>query len=237
MDWTGLAASTWDDLHSERSADHDFYLGLIKSNPGKVLDVGCATGRLLVPYLAEGIDIEGMDSSSDMLALCGQKIERLGLETALYQGSMQTLDPPSVYTTIIVPGGSFQLVADRDEAAETLLRFHSHLEPSGVVAISLDDAWAELTDYNPGQRIRSERVQLSDGTELLHDRMLISLSRAEQMSTTRLRYRVVENGQVISEETFDMTMRCYFKHEMELMLRIAGFQDVEWSEFICTARK
>lgn len=77
--------------------DHDFYLGLIKSKPGKVLDVGCATGRLLVPYLVEGIDIEGTDSSWDMLAECRTKIESLGLETNLYQGSMQTLDLPSLY--------------------------------------------------------------------------------------------------------------------------------------------
>lgn len=139
--------------------------------------------------------------------------------------------------TIIVPGGSFQLIADRDEAAATLLRFNSRLEPNGVVAISLDDAWAELTDYTPGQRIRFERVQRSDDTELLHDRMLVSLSRAEQMAIVRLRYRVAEDGQVVSEETFDMTMRFYFKHEMELMLRVAGFRDFEWSEYICTARK
>jgi len=237
MDWNGLVASTWDDLHGERQRDHDFYLGLLMSSPGKILDVGCATRRLLVPYLAEGIDIEGIDSSADMIAECRQKVEQLGLETALYQGTMQSLDLPSRYAAIIVPGGSFQLVADRDEAAETLRRFRAHLDPNGMVAVSLDDAWDELTDKTPGQRYRFERVPRSDGTELQHDRMLVSLDRIEQILTARLRYRVLENGRVVNEASYEMTMRCYFKHEMELMLRIAGFRDVEWAGHTCTARK
>lgn len=80
-------------------------------------------------------------------------------------------------------------------------------------------------------------MQRSGGAELLHDRMLISLSRTEQLMMPRLRYKVVENGQVENEESYDMTIRRYFKHEMELMLRIAEFSDVQWIGYVCTARK
>jgi ubiquinone/menaquinone biosynthesis C-methylase UbiE len=37
-----------------------------------VLDVGCGTGRLLLDYLAEGIDLDGQDVSSQILAICRQ---------------------------------------------------------------------------------------------------------------------------------------------------------------------
>jgi SAM-dependent methyltransferase len=34
------------------------------------LDVACGTGRLLLAYLREGLDVDGCDVSADMLAEC-----------------------------------------------------------------------------------------------------------------------------------------------------------------------
>lgn len=104
MDWAGLAASTRDDFHDERAVDCDFYFGVVKSNPGKALDVDCGTGRLLVPFVAKGIGVEGMDTPTDMPAECRRKIENIELQTNLYQGSMKSINLPSRYATIIVPG-------------------------------------------------------------------------------------------------------------------------------------
>ena len=37
----------------------------------RTLDVACGTGRLLIPYVADGLDVDGCDVSPDMIALCG----------------------------------------------------------------------------------------------------------------------------------------------------------------------
>lgn len=63
MDSTGLAATTWDDFAGDGPFwEHDLFFRLIQQSPGKVLDVGFGTGRLMLSYLAAGIDVEGVDS-------------------------------------------------------------------------------------------------------------------------------------------------------------------------------
>ena len=69
------------------------------------LDVACGTGRLLIPYLRAGLDVDGVDVSDDMLALCRQRAEALGLTPRLYRQAMHQLDLPRRYGTIYVCGG------------------------------------------------------------------------------------------------------------------------------------
>jgi len=49
------------------------------------LDVGCGTGRLLLDFLASGMDIDGVDNSPEILALCCETAQQRGLEPRLYE--------------------------------------------------------------------------------------------------------------------------------------------------------
>jgi len=42
------------------------------------LDAGCGTGRLLVPWLRAGLDVDGCDASADMVTLCRERARREG---------------------------------------------------------------------------------------------------------------------------------------------------------------
>ena len=57
----------------------DFYTGLAKEAKGPVLDVCCGTGRILLPCLQAGLDIEGLDLFAPMLETLRQKSGELGL--------------------------------------------------------------------------------------------------------------------------------------------------------------
>ena len=69
----------------------DFYLGLAKAARGPVLDLACGTGRIMLPCLKAGADVEGLDLSPGMLSRLRQKASALGFEPRLHQASMSCI--------------------------------------------------------------------------------------------------------------------------------------------------
>src|SRR5438876_3348748 len=80
---------------------NDFYLSLARAAKGPVLDLACGTGRLLLPCLQEGIDIEGVDLSAAMLSRLREKAKALGLKPKVHEGSMASFRLPRRYALIM----------------------------------------------------------------------------------------------------------------------------------------
>src|SRR5258706_7466132 len=59
----------------------DFYLGLARAAGGPVLEVACGTGRVLLPCLKAGFDVDGPDFFADMLAALREEAPALGFRT------------------------------------------------------------------------------------------------------------------------------------------------------------
>src|SRR5206468_5467117 len=106
----GLVAKWWAEFNEE-GPEIDYFKEYVERGQ-PALDVACGTGRLLIPYLRAGLDVDGCDVSADMLALCRDKAVREGLVPRLYQQAMHELDLPRVYKTILVCG-SFGLGGNR----------------------------------------------------------------------------------------------------------------------------
>jgi ubiquinone/menaquinone biosynthesis C-methylase UbiE len=236
MNWTGLAARVWDPSGGdEPQADYPYIKRLIEQNPGTALDVGCGTGRLMLRYLKEGLDIEGIDTSEDMLAQVREKAADQGLaQPILYEGYMQNLDLPRKYQVIYVPCGTFCLVTDRTQALDTLRRFYEHLNPGGVLIFNL------FWPFGKGEALSDERLAKNDNWNAMWDNelpdgggtvsqsmRLVRLDRVEQLMTAQRRYQLLQNGELIQEEIFDSSERWYYKYEVVLMLEKFGFHDIE----------
>lgn len=241
MNWTGLAAMAWDPSGGdEPQQDYGFINQVLEKNPGPALDVGCGTGRLLIRYLREGLDVDGIDTSADMLAICREKAQRQGLEPKLYQQAMQDLNLPRKYQTIYIPCGSFVLVIKREEAWEALKRFHEHLEPDGLLVFNLFWPFDEgeplsekpLGEFGAWGELWSD--DLPDGSTIAQHLMIEKIDKTEQLLLAKRRYQLIQGGEVIEEEIFDSNERWYYKHEMMLMLDKVGFRDIQvkgdWSE-------
>jgi len=225
VEYVGLMAEAWDALRGDTSNwdDRHFYLDLIRQRGEPVLDVGCGTGRLLLDFLQNGIDVDGVDNSAEMLALCRRKAARLGLAPHLHLQSMTDLDLPRRYRTIIVPSSSFQLLLDRDEAGRALDAFHRHLEPGGTLAmpiIVLDEAY---------DRSWTAEALLEDGSTVRRTaRETFDLARRNE-STDDL-YEVFQDGELIRSERHvrDRATLAWTPDELRDALEAHGFVDLEF---------
>ena len=230
--WIGLEAENWVHFINDRSFhDYDFFHQLLAQNPGRALDVGCGTGRLLLPLLKAGFEIDGVDISPDLLDICRENAEREGLKPRLFQQAMQELDLPDRYQSILVPCDAFYLVVDRAEAIETLNRFYSHLKPGGMLAFNLPSPFeADGPDWNNGSFTegwtQSDLFDRLDGSQLEQAILIEQFDRVEQIITGKARFRVLEAGQMVKEEVYPWNGRYYFRNEVMAMLENAGFSQI-----------
>src|SRR5262245_50476075 len=150
-----MMAEFWDLFRGDTSTweDRFFYLDVVKKYGQPVLDVGCGTGRILLDFMQQGIDIDGVDNSPDMLALCKQKAEKLNLKPTIYQQEMTELVLPRNYQTILVPSSSFQLLLDATLPPIAMNRFYEHLLPGSVLAMPFMTLWKQ------GDPLESEFVR------------------------------------------------------------------------------
>lgn len=136
--YEGIVAASYDHYFgAEPHWDQAFYAQRLRANGGRALELACGTGRLLLPLLRDGLAVEGLDTSADMLAILQDKARRLGLTPRTYTLPMQAFELPRRYRTVFVPAGSFGILIDDDEIDATLRCCAAALEPGGELLLPL----------------------------------------------------------------------------------------------------
>ena len=199
--------------------------------------MGCGTGRLLLPYLRAGLDVDGCDVSADMIALCHAKAEREGLSPNLYVQPLHALDLPRKYRTIVVCG-AFGLGSTREQDFEALRRFNEYLEPGGELLLDIEVPYADSKQWRYWLREErstlpeaaeppSRRRRAPDGTEYALRSRVLELAPLEQRVTLSMHAEQWRDGELQAEEDHMLTIGLYFKNEPLLMFERAGFANVK----------
>jgi SAM-dependent methyltransferase len=227
-EYYGLIVRYWDLMRGDTSnwEDRFFFLDVIKKYGQPALDIGCAAGRLLIDYLSQGIDIDGVDISPEMIAICRTNAAQKGLNPNLYTQSMTELHLPRKYKTILVPSSSFQLLLEPEQPRQAMRCIYEHLEPGGVFVTPFMDLWKE------GDPLESESTREvtrpTDGATVRR----ASWSRfnpATGMEDTRDTWEVIKDGQVIESEVHEQApaTRSFSREEAIALFEEAGFEDIQ----------
>ena len=104
VNYEGLEANLYDLIWEDEYDDEAFYSWLLSEKEGKILEVACGTGRILIPFFQRGRDIEGLDASQTMLNICKQNAKSSNLNPILYNQKMEEMSLPEKYDTIFLPG-------------------------------------------------------------------------------------------------------------------------------------
>jgi SAM-dependent methyltransferase len=227
-EYYGMMAEFWDLFRGDTSTweDRFFYLDVVRKYGDPVLDLGCGTGRILLDFMQQGIDIDGVDNSPDMLRLLQEKAEKLNLHPNVYRQEMHSLSLPRKYQTILVPSSSFQLLLDASLPPLAMQSFFEHLLPGGVLAMPFMTLWKE------GDPLKSEwtreAVRPEDGSTIRR------WSRARFDPVTDLehtidRYEIVRDGQLLASEEHQQSpaTRSYTQQQAVALYEEAGFRDIQ----------
>src|SRR5262245_12620766 len=113
-----------------------FYVDLAKAASGPVLDVACGTGRILLPCLQAGVEVEGLDLFPGMLTRLREKASGLGLNPTLHQADMAKFRLGRRYALIIIPFNAFVHNLTTDDQLACLGACREHLQPGGLLTRS-----------------------------------------------------------------------------------------------------
>jgi SAM-dependent methyltransferase len=235
----GLISRYWAEFNVAEPDELAYFRAALQKFGEPALDLGCGTGRILNPLLAEGFQVDGCDISADMIALAGAQASSRGFKPRLSIQPMHELDLGRTYRTIYMCG-VFGIGGRRDYDREALRRAYRHLDPGGALLIAnhwfpyADDEDGSWTNFLPGHRdniprdwpAEGNRRTAADGDEIELLSRLAELDPLTQRETLEMRARLWHAGQIVKEEQYHINLNFYFAQEVLLMLDEAGFHDL-----------
>jgi SAM-dependent methyltransferase len=123
--------------HSKHSEDIPMWLTLAKKNPEKILELGCGTGRVLVPLAKAGYQAFGIDHDFQMLSFLENNLDPyLKSKIIIFQGEITSYQLDTQFSLILLPCNTYSELS-RLERLTVLSKAHDHLSTDGIFAISL----------------------------------------------------------------------------------------------------
>ena len=107
--YTGLVADLYGPLKAT-SFDPFRYRDLILQHGQPALELGCGDGDPLLDLRAMGLDVDGMDSSPDMIARLRERADGRGLAVKAWVDTMEGMTVPRRYETVFLAGPTFNLL-------------------------------------------------------------------------------------------------------------------------------
>jgi len=218
------SASIPDEARRQRVlASERFYLEAARQGGGRVLELGCGSGRLTIPIAQAGIEIIGADLSKPMLDTARAKALRAGVRVEFLEADMRNFELPGNYSTILIPGNSLLHLFGCEDIIRCFRSIRQHLVPDGRLVFDISKWDLALLARSPVQRypamtlgdITIEETSAYDAAQQIrHIVWYFSKPGAAD-------YRVIE-----------YTLGVIFPQELLLLLDAAGFRvDARYGEF------
>lgn len=230
MDQYGLIAGLYDHVALYRDRpDLEFYLDAAREAGSPVLEIGCGTGRVLIPTARAGIEITGLDLSPSMLAVCRQRLlaepDPVRARVELVEGDMRRFDLGRGFNLVTIPFRAFQHLVSVEDQLACLGSIRRHLVPGGTLILDLFNPSLEALMRPVGVEAEdTPETLLPDGRRFSRSYRIVSQDRATQTNQVELIYYVTPPGRPTERLVHSFTMRYLFRYEAEHLLVRAGFE-------------
>jgi len=213
----------WENARTFGRRDVAFWQRLVTGRGGRVLELGCGTGRVTVPLAKTGsATVVGIDRSEAMLARGQRRVRRAMVPgLSLLRGDIRHLPfPPDVFDTVIAPYGILQsLLRERDLRA-TLKAVAQVLPPGGVFGLELVADLPSWKEYRKRVTLKGRRGRTGRPITLLE-----SVRQDPGRGLTYFDQEFVEGrGKEARRHSFTLAFRTVSIPQMARRLEHAGFE-------------
>lgn len=215
----------WENARTLGRVDVDFWSGLAARARGRVLELGCGTGRVTLPVARAGVTVVGVDRSVEMLRRARSRIVRSKRRprVTLVRGDIRMLPfADGHFALAMAPYGILQsLLRERDLSA-TLSAVHRVLAPGALFGIDLVPDVPRWEEYSNRVRLKGQRVAGGASITLVES---VRHDRAKRLTMFDQSF-VERRGRAKTVRQFSLVFRSLPVPQMAKRLNRAGF-DVE----------
>jgi SAM-dependent methyltransferase len=228
-------ARFYDDDYRAYNEDLAAIADLAEEQDEPILELGCGTGRVVVPLAAAGHTITGVDISPALLNVARKKLEHMpyAAHVTLVEDDLRLFDLPcKEYAFAFCTSNTLMHFTTQADQLAVLRNAHRHLQPGGLLLIDLfNPDMARLLAVNGLTELADHWMDPATGAQV-YKWSVRSVDVAEQLQDTLFIYEEVLPGGEVRRTACPFVLRFLWRGEAELMLQTAGFIVEEvWGNF------
>jgi SAM-dependent methyltransferase len=210
--------------------DVAFFVEAAQEVGSPILEIGCGTGRILIPTARAGVNIVGLDLSAHMLDACRQRLlsepEDVQSRVQLIEADMRDFDLSQSFPLVTIPFRPFQHLITVDEQLACLACVHQHLLKGGKLILDLfNPSLPTLTSDTIGEELKEEpEFSLPDGRRVVRRHKVVARDYFNQINHVELIYYVTHPDGREERLVHAFPMRYLFRFEAEHLLVRSGFE-------------
>ena len=219
-----LIAPFYDIEHAHFDEDLDMYENYAELANGKILELACGSGRVMLPLAEAGYEVTGVDNSGEMLAMARTTLDEAGVldNCTLVEQDISELKLKQQFRLAFIALGSFAHVTTRQAQQKVLAAVRAHLSHGATFILDISNADARYMEELSGQLLHQGTWQDESGEYFTHFVSPASATREHILELTHFYDRHQQGGGV--QRTVATTFLYLFERsELELLLEQAGF--------------
>ncbi len=229
-----LDAELYDIVYADYQDDLEFYVQEATAVGGPCLELGCGSGRVLLPVARAGVKVTGLDVSKPMLARARRKVaalpDDLRANVTLGEGDMRSFKLDEQFALVYIPFRAFLHLMQVPDQITTLGNIHRHLRPGGRLALNFFDPSLEYIVAHSGPiggalHTTGETFVDPRTEHLLVEWATIHYTEHLQRIDQYFVYdEVDQRGRVVGRLYRNLQLRYIFRWEFEHLLARCGFE-------------
>ncbi|MEO8482872.1 MAG: methyltransferase domain-containing protein [Acidobacteriota bacterium] len=224
--WTGWDEYApfydWENARTLGRRDVEYWRRLVRHEAARTLELGCGTGRLLMPMARTGVSIVGIDRSAPMLMRARDRARRARRDSrpAIVRGDIRQLPFPNrSFGMVMAPYGLLQSLLREADLRKTLADVARVLRKGGLLGVDLVPDLTSWAEYS--RKISLKGRGPGGGTVTLIE----SVRQDRRKRLTIFDEEFIErHGRVSRRHTFSLTFRTLTAPEICDRLESAGFR-------------
>ena len=213
--------------------DLPFYLDLARRSRGPVLEIGCGTGRVLLPIARHGIEIHGVDNSSAMLRILKSHLadepHEVRKKVHLHWGDMRSFRLKKKFPLVILPFRPLQHMFTLKDQLSAFKTAAFHLDRRGTLAFDVFYSKFDAITSGIGEEVKE--LQWAEGGEPARVVRRFfrkdSVDKIHQKFSFTFIFRTYEGETLIREESEPFALSYYTYPHLQALFQLAGLEIVK----------